>query len=212
MSRFRSGSLTASIRTTGIFCTASARSDGRKARTSLTGRPSGWWSPWISTRTSRPTSNFTICPFVKSAVNTSGSRRSSWRKASPASTIFRVRHIPEYDGDCTYNTYGNKLTLTSGCTPAVTGFIGGGWAIRGRGLRMGHPVTMITAFLRTAWRVSWLHDGKTYVIHDTRPQKQRLSKRKPNALKTVQNSCSTNGIKRRWSTPWAPTRGCARMP
>ena len=103
----------------------------------------------------------------------------------PSVHDFSGRHIPEYDGDCTYNHW-EQAYAHFGLYASRDGIhwrrVGdpGPWAAHGV------PGHYDYGFFADSVAGELLHDGKTYVIHDTRPQKQRLSKRKPNALKTAE--------------------------
>jgi hypothetical protein len=103
----------------------------------------------------------------------------------PSVHDFSGRHIPEYDGDCTYNHW-EQAYAHFGLYASRDGIhwrrVGdpGPWAAHGA------PGHYDYGFFADSVAGQLVHDGKTYVIHDTRPQKQRLSKRKPNALKTAE--------------------------
>ena len=103
----------------------------------------------------------------------------------PSIHNFSGLHIPEYDGDRTYNHW-EQAYAHFGLYASRDGIhwrrVGdpGPWAAHGT------PGHYDYGFFSDSVAGQLVHDGKTYVIHDIRPQKQRLSKRKPMALKTAE--------------------------
>ena len=96
----------------------------------------------------------------------------------------RGRHLLEFDGDHTYNIHGQAyahLGLYASRDGKHWWRVGdpGPWADYGK------PGAYDYGFLSASVAGQLVHDGKTYVVHDTRPQKQRICKRIPRAVKTA---------------------------